>query len=127
MLGTRKRRLERHVRKLCRENDIQFTIKKGRGHARVKSRAIQIPPIKEDMGYFVALHEIGHVMSGLGGRRLDREGKAWSWALAHTIIEPDYRVRQRICALLVRYLFRARNAGWKVPDDGPFWDNMIWW
>lgn len=129
MLHTRKRRLERHVRKLCDEHDIRFKVKKGRGHARVKARSIQIPPIKEDMNYFVALHEVGHVVDGMpkGVGRLQREADAWTFALAHAIIDPDYRVKQRICALLVRYWFRAQKAGWTIPKDGPFWDHMQWW
>jgi len=79
------------------------------------------------MSYFIALHEVGHVVTGLGGKRLDREGKAWTFALRNAIIEPDYRERQRICALLVRYYFRAKEEGWAIPKRGDFWNNMMWW
>lgn len=127
MRATRRRRLEKHIKQLCDEHDIEFTVKEGRGHAKVKSRQIQIPPIQEDMDYFVALHEVGHIMGGLGGLRLDREGKAWTWALKHALFEPEYPIRQRICSLLVRYLFRARAKGWKIPEEGDFWENMVWW
>lgn len=128
MLGLRKRKLERHVRSLCQQHDITFTIKKGRGFAKVKSRSIQIPPIREDMDYFVSLHEVGHVIIGLTNPyRLEREARAWTWALENTVVEPSYDVRQRICALLVRYWFRAKSNNWKIPESGEFWDNMKWW
>jgi hypothetical protein len=85
--------------------------------------------MQEDMDYFVALHEVGHVVNGSprGSLRLEREGDAWTFALDNTIIDVEYPIRQRICSLLVRYWFRAQKAKWKIPEEGAFWEHMIWW
>ena len=127
MQWARKRRLQKHVDKLLTEHRIKATVKDGRGHANVKKRTVVIPPIMEEMDYFVSLHEIGHIVNGLGGLRLEREGKAWTWAYANSTIDPHYSTRQRVCSLLVRYYFRAQKNKWEIPEDGDFWDNMIWW
>lgn len=80
------------------------------------------------MAYFVALHEIGHVLVGLEGTRLEREAACWKWAIQNAIILPSFPTRQRICACLVRYLFRAQGRGWKIPAPGSdFWLLMQWW
>lgn len=81
------------------------------------------------MAYFVALHEIGHVVNGLEPpTRLDREAAAWMWALDNALITPHYSTRQRICALLVRYIFRAKENGWKMPDErSDFYRLLVWW
>ena len=81
------------------------------------------------MAYFVALHEIGHVVNGMTPpTRLDREAAAWVWALEHSLLEPHYSIRQRICALLVRYIYRAKENNWKLPEtDSDFYKLMLWW
>lgn len=128
MNGRRKARLKKHIDTLLREHDITATYDSGRGHASVPKREISIPPIEEEMDYFISLHEIGHVVIGLKGRtRLEREAHAWTWAFDNTLIEVQYPERQRICALLVRYWFKAKSKGWKVPEAGEFWDHMQWW
>jgi len=52
------------------------------------------------MAYFVALHEIGHIIVGLEGSRLEREAACWDWAIEHALVRPHYSTRQRICACL---------------------------
>lgn len=80
------------------------------------------------MAYFVALHEIGHVLIGLEGTRLEREAAAWDWALQHALVRPHYSTRQRICACLVRYLSRAQARGWKIPPaEHRYWTLLSWW
>lgn len=122
-------RLEEHTRRLCASLKIEEEVKPGRGRAKVRLRQIQRPPIQGDeMAYFVALHEIGHIVIGLRATRLEREALAWEWALKNAIIEPHYSTRQRICANLVRYLFRAKENDWGFPDeDSAFWRLLRWW
>lgn len=120
---------DQHIRKLCEELEIRRIVKPGRGRARVSVRIIRHPPIGSDpMAYFVALHEIGHVVIGLQGTRLEREALAWQYALDNSIAPIHYSIRQRICALLIRYLARAQTAGWKMPQRGDlYWDLVSWW
>jgi hypothetical protein len=80
------------------------------------------------MAYFVALHEIAHVVRGLEGKRLEREAWCWDWAIQNAIVVPHFSTRQRICACLVRYLIRAPSRGWAIPGrQSRFWDLLIWW
>jgi hypothetical protein len=120
--------LDAHIQSLCDELEIERIVRRGRGHAKTKHRRITHPPITEEMAYFVALHEIGHIVIGLSGTRLEREALAWRYALDKTIISPHYSTRQRICACLVRYLHRAQVNKWKLPERGDlFWDLLRWW
>lgn len=124
------RKLDRYVAALCKEHDITRIVAPGRGHAHVKTRTIQHPPIRaaDLMTYFVALHEIGHILVGLSGTRLEREAACWRYALDVALIEPHFSIRQRICACLVRYLWRAQGRGWKIPaPDHDYWRLMEWW
>lgn len=80
------------------------------------------------MAYFVALHEIGHVLVGMCDTRLEREAAAWEWALTHALVRPHYSTRQRICACLVRYVARAKSRGWRIPDaTSSYWSLLAWW
>ena len=119
----------RHVQDLCRDLGIRRVIEDGRGRARVKERVIKHPPLRSEMAYFVALHEIAHVVLGIDGMtRLEREAACWRWALEHAVVVPHYSTRQRICACLVRYLSRAQERGWKIPAPGSdYWALMAWW
>lgn len=116
-----------HIVALCKEHDIRRTVQRGRGRARVKERWIQHPPLRDEMAYFVALHEIGHIFVGLEGTRLEREAAAWDWALSHSLTRASYSTRQRICACLVRYLARAQMRGWKIPQpQSRYWELLAW-
>lgn len=126
----RARELDRHVAALCKEHGIKRVIAPGRGHARVRAREIQHPKItcQDLMTYFVALHEVGHVLVGLSGTRLEREAACWRYALDVALIEPHFSIRQRICACLVRYLHRANQNGWEIPAPGSdYWRLWQWW
>lgn len=80
------------------------------------------------MTYFVALHEVGHILVGLSGTRLEREAACWRYALDVALIEPHFSIRQRICACLVRYLHRAKQNGWEIPKPGSdYWKLWRWW
>ena len=119
---------EQHIAALCAEHGIRRTVQRGRGRARVKVRWIQHPPLRDEMAYFVALHEIGHICVGLTGTRLTRETAAWEWALQNSLVRPSYPTRQRICACLVRYMARAIQRGWRIPPpESHYWDLLAWW
>jgi hypothetical protein len=118
----------KHVAALCAEHNIKRVIAPGRGHAKVRARTIQHPPIRTEMAYFVALHEIAHILRGLEGTRLEREAWCWDWAIQNALVRPHYSTRQRICACLVRYLVRAKENGWRIPKSGSvYWELVQWW
>ena len=49
-----------------------------------------MPPVRGQVSYFVALHEIGHLVgAGRSGRRLESEEAAWRFALAEALVVPD--------------------------------------
>lgn len=115
---------------LCKEHGIKRIVAPGRGRARVPSRVIKHPPIcmADPMTYFVALHEIGHILVGLSGTRLEREAACWRYALDVALIEPHFSIRQRITACLYRYIWRAQRRGWKIPaPNADYWRLMEWW
>ena len=62
--------MEAHIADLCREHEIALA-GSSRGDAirwRGGRREISVPPIRGQVSYFIALHEIGHLI-GRGGRR----------------------------------------------------------
>lgn len=123
--------LDDHVAALCDHHGITRLVRPGRGRCRVKIRVIRHPPIEDDeMAYFVALHEVGHAILGVpaGSKRLEREAWCWDYALRESLIPPHYSTLQRIAACLLRYLARAQENGWYVPESGSaFWRLLRWW
>ena len=102
--------LEQHIAELCGTHGITLTFG-GRGRAEVHRRGgerrqlIRVPPIRGQVSYFVALHEIGHLIGpGRSGRRLDKEAAAWRWALANSVVVPTDATRRRLGAKLRSYV-----------------------
>lgn len=56
-----------------------------KGRAWRKDRCIRIAPIKSDVTYAIALHEMGHVVGDQPKSRIDREVAAWQWAKTYAI------------------------------------------
>lgn len=88
--------------------------------------------------YCCAMHELGHILSGItspreGARgfscakRLEEEAHAWDWALQHM---PPKVARSRaveiyVILALARYLYWAQCFTRRLPDqDGMFWRLM---
>src|SRR5205085_9819509 len=100
------RTLALHTDDLCARYGIRRT--GGRGRAvvvRVRHRdgrterrlEIRVPPVRGQVSYFVALHEIGHLVgAGRSGRRLESEEAAWRFALAEAPVAPADTTRRRI-------------------------------
>jgi hypothetical protein len=104
--------LDSHVDELCREYGIKRTQgSHGRGRAEVHGRGerrrfvVRIPPIRGQVGYFIALHEIGHLFGpGRSGTRLEKEAAAWRWALAASAVAPTDATRRRLGTRLRSYV-----------------------
>ena len=66
---------------------------------------IRVPLVRGQVSYFVALHEIGHLVGpGRSGRGLEKEASAWRWALATAIVEPSETCRRRLGRRLRSYV-----------------------
>jgi hypothetical protein len=123
--------LEAHVEDLCEEHGIEYAGSSRRGRAirwRGGRRQIAIPEIRGQVSYFVALHEIGHLVGpGRSAPRLEAEANAWLWALRNSAVEPTPATRRSISRRLQGYLDWARNRQYRrippriPPREHPFW------
>lgn len=134
--------LDRHVDDLCAAHGIRRV--SGRGRAvviRVRHRdgsrerrlEIRVPPVRGQVSYFIALHEIGHLVgAGRSGRRLESEEAAWRFALTTALVSPTDATRRRIGKRLRSYVtwaeLRARRRQPPfIPGTGdPFWQLLAW-
>jgi hypothetical protein len=123
--------MEAHIEDLCREYDIELAGASSRGRA-VRWRGgrleISIPPIRGQVSYFIALHEIGHLVGrGRSAPRLESEANAWLFALEHSVVEPTPATKRSISRRLRGYLAWARNRQYRrVPPRIPARDHAFW-
>lgn len=91
-----------HVGALCAEHGISqvrasaASARPTGWEARADLGRVRIPPIRSRTDYFIALHEIAHVVLGHGGRGhgvLEIEGDAWAWAIEHARVPPTQAVK----------------------------------
>jgi hypothetical protein len=123
--------MEAHVEELCREHGIELVGASSRGRAirwRGGKLEISIPPIRGQVSYFIALHEIGHLVGrGRSAPRLESEANAWLWALDHSVVEPTPATLRSISKRLGGYLDWARSRQYRrippriPPREHPFW------
>ncbi len=123
--------MEAHVAELCRRHGIELTGSSARGRAirwRGGRLAISIPEIRGQVSYFIALHEIGHLVGrGRSAPRLEAEANAWLWALEQTAVAPTDATLRSISKRLRGYLEWARNRQHRrvppriPPREHPFW------
>jgi hypothetical protein len=133
-VNTRARLLDAHVDELCAAHGIE-RLDGGRGRAfRQRWRGgrstlhIRIPPVRGQVTYFVALHEIGHLVGpGRSGTRLEKEAAAWRWALSNAAIEPTESARRSMGKRLRSYVVWAERCQHRrrppiIPaTQSPFW------
>ena len=125
--------LDRHVDELCERHGI-VRLSGSRGRAEVHRRngrrtiAIRIQPVRGQVTYFVALHEIGHLIGpGRSGPRLEKEAAAWRFALGEARVEPTDACRRRIGKRLRSYVTWAELRQYRrrppvIPEpESPFW------
>jgi hypothetical protein len=123
--------MEAHVEDLCREYGIELAGNSARGRAirwRGGRLEIAIPPIRGQVSYFIALHEIGHLVGrGRSAPRLESEANAWLWALDQAAVEPTPATLRSISRRLRGYLEWARNRQHRrVPPRIPAPDHAFW-
>jgi hypothetical protein len=123
--------METHIHQLCRQHGIERVGPSARGKAirwRGGRLGIAIPEIRGQVSYFIALHEIGHLVGrGRSAPRLEAEANAWIWALENRAVEPTLATLRSISRRLGGYLEWARNRQYRrvpprIPPRGhPFW------
>lgn len=123
--------MEGHVEDLCRDHGIELAGSSSRGRAirwRGGKLEISIPPIRGQVSYLIALHEIGHLVGkGRSAPRLESEANAWLFALQNSVVEPTPATRRSISRRLRGYLEWARNRQHRrVPPRIPSRDHPFW-
>lgn len=116
-------RLEAHVAELCAIHQVTRDTKASSsgGIAYPRERRIRVPRVRGRSSYYVALHEVGHVVSpGQRVTRLEQEVDAWRWALANALVRPTPGVWAMIASSLGHYRLRGERRVWgtKLPPEG---------
>lgn len=117
-------RLGRDIVDAAAKHDIVLTVGPNVSECADRSgREVWIRPVRGRVSYFVALHEIGHVVGRNPKLRLEQEVVAWRWALEHSIVEPTLGVWRMIHRCLSAYVARAeRWKSMKLPEPNhDFW------
>jgi hypothetical protein len=123
--------MDSHIALLCQEHDIELAGSSARGRAirwRGGRLQIAIPEIRGQVSYFIALHEIGHLVGkGRSAPRLEAEANAWVWALDNAAVEPTAATLRSISKRLRGYLAWAQNRQHRrVPPRIPPRDHVFW-
>lgn len=120
--------LREHVYRLADQCGTRV-VHRGRGIAYRRERLITVPEIRGPVSYFVALHELGHIVGPNPRLRLSQEVAAWKWALDNSIIDPPRSVYRHIAKCLDAYFWRAfHRRGMRIPDDfAPFYQQVRKW
>ena len=101
-----------HITRICRRAKITVSTASARGRAWRKSSRIAIRPVKSDITYAIALHELGHVLGVQTGKTLDKEVQAWQWARKHALVWTDAMTQKEQASLAsyVRWANRKPNS-----------------
>jgi hypothetical protein len=125
--------LDAHIQHLCDVHGVERRtggrgVAYRRGPAGRRRPGIRIPPVRSQVTYAVALHELGHLLGpGRSGARLEKEAAAWRWALANSIVPLSEHARRSAGRRLRSYVTWAqlrqhRMRPPRIPPAGsPFW------
>lgn len=109
-----------HIESLLLRNQIsvEWTAKPGTGRARRKTKWVRLSPVKSEITYAIALHEIGHVLGDYPKTRIDKEVAAWQWAKAYAVVWTP-TMQDAAAKRLNKYLaWSRRHQTMKVPGPG---------
>lgn len=125
-MKTTVKKMESHVQGLCAQHGITVGSHSRGGRASRNSKTIWIRPVRSSVTYFVALHEIAHVVYPPAGRglRMEQEAHAWDWAIENAVAPISKTVRHLIHRCLDSYrLAGERSKNMKMPpSEHKFWE-----
>jgi hypothetical protein len=111
--------LRRHIEDIAAKCNIQIVYKEGYpGRAYHRERRIKISPIKSEITYAVALHELGHLLGRRGRARIDKETFAWIWAKQNSLIWTESMNDKMVRCLQSYVMWSKRRKGAVVPQKG---------
>jgi hypothetical protein len=101
--------LREHIAALLDEHRLTMReeqIKWLDAYADLERREIVVPPMDCELGYFVALHEIGHFVLGLDSgdaacRRYDNEATVDEWVMETALVAPSDDAEQKLVKFLI--------------------------
>lgn len=116
-----------HVAQLAEAHGINVELYTGGGRAFPRERSISIRPVRGVSTYYVALHEIGHIVGrGRSAPKLEQEANAWQWAIEHAALKPTPGVRKMIRRCLRSYLARHERMSARRRTRWPSSDHACW-
>lgn len=116
-----------HVAELAEANRIEVEVYTGGGRAIPANRAIRIRPVRGIVTYYVALHEIAHVIGrGRSAPKLEQEANAWQWAIEHAIASPTPGVRKMMRRCLRNYHARHMRMAERRYVRFPPGEHVFW-
>lgn len=119
-----KENLAAHIAQLAKLHAIEIAPRASYGgRAFKRTRRVCLRPIRSQVTYAVALHEIGHVAGRQPRTRLDREAAAWIWARSNAIFWTD-AMQAKMMDCLRSY---ARKAERKMLRGTPMADSRIFY
>ncbi len=116
---------ERHVLKLCKFYAVRYRRYNKSNSKRdpddayaVKRREfVYIPEITNEINYAIALHEIGHIMTGSKGL-YSSEFLAWQWAYEHAFLWSDTMDRfKNECLASYEKFAQENNLKHSIPNS----------
>lgn len=134
--------MQAHVEEIAAVHGIRVNYVEGLpegAQAFVRLRMIRTPPITDLLSYYIALHELGHLV-GRGRRspQLEREANGWVYAIETARWPQTPEVSRAISSSLQSYgggdleyggggVYKNRRGEYrldrrkKVPDGHPYW------
>ena len=124
-----------HIERLCAAHKIEHTVRPGAGDrafALPAERQITTPPVTGIRSYFIALHEIAHVVLSYDYDQLaaPQEAEAWTWAIDQAAEPPSEGLRRHMFKVVWHYVLRdlssphrddMSNRSLFRPPDDPLW------
>ena len=108
--------LAAHIARICKIEDITVISHSRGGRGWKKIRRVAIRPVKSEITYAIALHEIGHVIGPRqSGNRLDQEVGAWEYAIANALVWTPTMTAKMIQCLVSYLRWAERHKQMKVP------------
>lgn len=119
-----------HVESLCLKHKISIDSHSSGGRACKRLRQIAIRPVKSEITYAIALHEIGHVVGPMQSQpRLFSEAGAWAWAKDNAGVWTPRMVAKCAESLdsyaewaFEKHRRKVRNAPVVPPANHVFWE-----